>query len=155
MPQRVCPERFMMPPSKQQRAMPNQRSTVMNQVKNIIGLSILAGSLSLGTAAHAADLSSGLTMKPLQGVSIDVGSKRAAVYFLNDEGQCKLVLTLAETPDLDGSTFAVRRFEASVRPGHATRYNSAEGVALDFACQARAQAMSIDPVAQVAAASIR
>jgi hypothetical protein len=127
----------------------------MNRVKNIIALSI-AVSLSLGTAAKSADLASGLTMKPLHGVSFDVGSKRAVGYFLNDEGQCKLVLTLAEAPSLDDtSSFAATRFEAAVRPGHAARYITAEGVALDFTCQAQAQAMRIDAVAQVAAAPIR
>ena len=128
----------------------------MNLAKNIIALSILVGSLSIGTGSQAADLSSGLTMKPLQGVSFNVGSKRAVSYFLREEGQCKLVLTLADAPDWsEPSKFSAVRFEAAVRPGNATHYNSTEGVEIDFACQANAEAMSIRAVEQVAAAHSR
>jgi hypothetical protein len=128
----------------------------MNLAQNILALSTFVGFLSVGTAGQAADLSSGLTMKPLQGVSFDIGTKRAVSYFLRNDGQCKLVLTLAEAPDWsDVSKFSATRFEAAVNPGKATRYNSTEGVAIDFACQADAQAMSIRAAQQVAAAPTR
>jgi hypothetical protein len=35
-------------------------------------------------------------MKPLQGVSFDIGTKRAVSYFLSDGDTCKLTLMLAE-----------------------------------------------------------
>lgn len=56
------------------------------------GISATAG---LGTT-QAAYPTSPLTMKPLQGVSFDIGTKRAVSYFLSDEDSCKLTLTLAE-----------------------------------------------------------
>ena len=45
---------------------------------------------------RAADPASPLTMKPLQGVSFNIGTKRAVSYFLSDNDICKLTLTLAE-----------------------------------------------------------
>ena len=49
---------------------------------------------------RAANPASPLTMKPLQGVSFDIGTKRAVSYFLSDNDACKLTLTLAEVvPD--------------------------------------------------------
>jgi hypothetical protein len=44
----------------------------------------------------------GMTMKPLQGVSFDIGTKRAVSYFLSDNGACKLTLTLALRPGRRG-----------------------------------------------------
>ena len=45
---------------------------------------------------RVADPASPLIMKPLQGVSFDIGTKRAVSYFLSDNDACKLTLTLAE-----------------------------------------------------------
>src|ERR1700737_3288554 len=56
------------------------------------GISAVAGP----NMAWAADPASPLTMKPLQGVSFDIGTKRAVSYFLSDDDACKLTLTLAE-----------------------------------------------------------
>jgi hypothetical protein len=116
--------------------------------------SILA-TADLGTL-QAADNSPILTMKPLQGISFDVGTKRAASYFLREDGMCKLVLTLAEAPTWDDvSRFTATRFEAAINAGNATRYDSPEGKSLDFACLADAQAMSVRPVDEVAVGPAR
>jgi len=56
------------------------------------GVSAMAGY----AMTRAADPASPLTMKPLQGVSFDIGTKRAVSYFLSDNDACKLTLTLAE-----------------------------------------------------------
>ncbi len=107
-------------------------------------------------AAHigtlqAAESTPILTMKPLQGISFDVGTKRAVSYFLREDGICKLVLTLAEAPAWDDSSrYTATRFEAAVDPGNATRYDSPEGKSLDFGCLADAQAMRVRAVDEVA-----
>ncbi len=125
----------------------------MNLIQKILALSTVVGGLSVAGGLQAADLNSGMTMKPVHGISFDVGAKRAVSYFLSDNGECKLVLTLADAPDWNAaSKFTATRFEAAVRSGTATRYASAEGVAIDFACQSNAQAMSVRAVEQVAAA---
>jgi hypothetical protein len=47
--------------------------------------------------ASKVDISSEmLTMKPLHGVSFDLGTKRAVSFFSSVAGHCKLVLTYAE-----------------------------------------------------------
>jgi hypothetical protein len=113
----------------------------MNTIKNIIVAATLS-TLSLGylTAAQAAD-----TVKPSQGISFHAGSKDAVAYFLSESRTCKLVLTVA---DKDARP---TRFEAAISSGQSTSYALAEGKALEFACQADAQAMTINSLAAVAA----
>jgi hypothetical protein len=132
-----------------------RRSRIMNFAQKILALSTLVGGLAAAEGLQAAELASGLTMKPLHSVSFDLGTRRAAGYFLIDNGQCRLVLTVAEAPDRnDASRFAATRFEVAIRPGNATQYNSTEGVAIEFACQANAEAMTVETVGQVAVAPI-
>lgn len=120
---------------------------------------VLGGILFVGgaSAVQAADAASTLTMKPLHGISFDVGSQRAASYFVNKNGRCEVVLTLAETPDWDSAPrFVSTRFEATIGPGKSTRYNSHEGRAIEFACETAAQTMSVNEVdQQIAAGSDR
>jgi hypothetical protein len=101
---------------------------------------------------NAADTPPILTMQPMHGASFDIGSKRAVGYFLSKEGTCKLILTLAAEPnwDSDVTTFQATRYEAAIPAGKATRYNSDEGPAFEFACQLNAESMSVTRVDQVA-----
>ena len=120
----------------------------MNLVKKIIAGTAFAAVLSLITtvAVQAAVL----TMKPLQAVSFDVEAKHAVSYFLNDNGTCKLVLTLGETPNADDVTnSATTRFETAVDAGKTTRFAVTTGKSLDFACQAGAQAMAVIGLEQI------
>jgi hypothetical protein len=74
------------------------RRPIMRQRKRavfviaFVGISATAG---LGMA-QAADPASPLIMKPLQGVSFNIGTKRAVSYFLSDGNSCNLTLMLAE-----------------------------------------------------------
>ncbi len=93
---------------------------------------------------RAADPASALTMKPLQGVSFDIGTKRAVSYFLSDNGACKLTLTLAEVvqdDEVNGLTAA--RMTVAVEGDKVAHFDTAEGKSLEFKCQAGAQAMSV------------
>jgi hypothetical protein len=117
-----------------------------------IATAVLAGVLSTQYAGGlwAEELSTVQIMKPLHGISFDVGAKRAVSYFLSENGKCKLVLTIAETPNWDrDSGFTVTRFEADVAGGNATRFNPSEGRSLEFACQIHAQSMSVTPIDRV------
>ncbi len=127
----------------------------MNPAKQISLAAVLNVILALnGAGATLADSASELTMKPLQGVSFDVGTKRAVSYFLKEGGACQLILTLAEppTPWDDLSSFTVTRFEATVPASGVTHYNSSEGGVLEFACESDASSMSVKAVDQVATA---
>jgi hypothetical protein len=109
-----------------------------------------SGLVAVGNA-QAAEISSTLTMKPLHGISFDVASERAVSYFRSENGQCKLVLTLAGEPDWNADTFTATRFEAAVLGGKTTRYVSTHGKAIEFACAIDAETMYVKPVEQMAA----
>jgi hypothetical protein len=110
----------------------------MNSIKNII-VAIALSAASFG-AAQAAE-----TVKPLQGVSFHAPSIDAVAYFLSENRTCKFVLTMADSADQP------TRFEAAISGGESTNYKLTEGQSLEFACQADAQAMTINMVATVAA----
>ena len=130
----------------------------MTPTKTIIATTAIASLLSsFGTEATlAADVSTGLTMKPLYGVSFDVGSKHAVGYFTSEKGECKLIVTMADEPNWDDEVpaFTATRFEASVPPGKATRLRSGDGNAIEFKCQTGAQAMSVHGAKQLAAGGV-
>jgi hypothetical protein len=124
----------------------------MNTTRNILLSASFIAALALnGTPSQAAAASSTLTMKPLHGISFDVGSERAVSYFLSEAGQCKLVVTLAQAPDADApAAFTATRFEAAIHAGKATRYTEAGGKTVEFECAADAAAMAVTPIDQVA-----
>lgn len=113
-------------------------------------------SLNAIGAAQAGDASSYRTMRPLQGVSFDIGHRRAVSYYLREENTCKLVLTLAAKPNWgDVPSQTTIRFEAAVPALKATRYRSTDGNVLEFACQAEAKAMHVNVVEQIAKGAAR
>jgi hypothetical protein len=118
------------------------RNTAMNTIKNIIIAATLS-TLSVGYlgAARAAE-----TVKPLQGISFHTDTKDAVAYYLADKGTCKVVLTLT-----DKIAYAPARSEEAVEPHKSMLHQIDDGNALEFACQADAQAMTINMLATVAA----
>jgi hypothetical protein len=111
----------------------------MNTTRNIL----LAATLSVLSVSHIG-AARAESLKPLQGVSFHAGSKDAVAYFLSENRTCKFVVT---TADKDAPT----RFESAISGGESTSYKLTEGNSLEFACQADAQAMTVDMVATVAA----
>jgi hypothetical protein len=109
----------------------------MNTIKTIIAAIALSAGLSV--AAHAE------TLKPLQGVSFHTDAKDAVAYFLSENRTCKLVLTMA---DKDAQP---TRFEAAIPGGESASHELTDGKALEFACQADAQTMTIKMATTVAA----
>jgi hypothetical protein len=124
-----------------------RRSTAMNPIKNIMVATALSA-LSVGYlgAAHAAE-----TVKPLQGVSFDIGTKHAVSYFLSESGQCRLTVLIADAMKGDEvPTDAPIRFDVAVDGGKDARVDTAEGKSLQFACAPDSQAMIVDEIEQVA-----
>jgi hypothetical protein len=123
----------------------------MNSIKTFRIAAALAGlSLNAVSICHADD---GIrTMKPLQAVSFDIGSKRAVSYFLSEQGHCKLALAVAdrmigdEVPD-DTPV----RFDVDIDAGKDARFDTADGNSLHFACGAETRVVVISEVPQVAA----
>ena len=84
-------------------------------------------------------------MESLQGVSFDIGTKRAVSYFLSDEDSCKLTLTLAEVVHGDEvNDLTTTRVTVAIEAGKAAHLDTAEGKSLEFKCQAGAHVMSIE-----------
>jgi len=103
--------------------------------------------LAVSSPSKAASTEHTLTMKPLHGISFDVGSKRAAGYFLSVAGRCRLVLTLADQPDWEQfASFTTTRFEATLPADKTIRFASPENKMLEFACLPGAQSMSVRPI---------
>lgn len=126
-------------------------AVALTAVATVATVALLLGAAEL----RAADNSTMRKMRPLQGISIDLGKRRGVGYFLNYNGRCRLVVTVADEPNLqDGQTFTATRFEAEVPAGQATRYNASEAV-LEFACEAAAQSMEMTMTQQYASEARR
>jgi len=119
----------------------------MRQIKRavfviaFVGISATAG---LGMA-QAADPASLLTMKPLEGVSFDIGTKRAVSYFLSDGNSCNLTLMLAEIghgDEVNGLT--ATRVTVAIEAGKAAHLDTVEGKTLEFKCQGGAHVMRVE-----------
>jgi len=114
-----------------------------------IGVALcLATTMSLSAAGSR----SPTTMKPLNAISLDVGSKHVVGYFLNAEGQCKLTLMIADAARDESSepSAQVMRLRLMVEPGRSALVDTTEGRMLQFACESQAQAMNASLLDQVA-----
>lgn len=131
----------------------------MTSIKLIPRLASFAAVLALAaTSANAAQSNvSQLRMKPLQGISFDIGGEHAVAYFLPDQSTCKLVVTHAAEPDLsdENATFSATRFEVTVAAQKTAIYRAPRGNSLEFFCESGASAMSIAGIEVVATAPLR
>ncbi len=129
----------------------------MNSIFKLFTPMAVAALLSLPAAAIRLDATNSIMMmKPLQGITFDVGTKRAVSYFLSDNGTCKLVLTLAETigPDDQVPNAESTRFEAAIKSDRALRYIADAGQQVEFACQANAETMNVRLFEEIIAAAL-
>jgi hypothetical protein len=86
-----------------------------------------------------------LTMKPLQGISFNIGTKHAVSYFLGDDAVCNLTLMLAEVVHGDEvRRQTAARMTLAVDVGKTAHIDTADGKSLEFKCQAGARAMNIE-----------
>ena len=116
---------------------------------------MLAGSALVGPAS-AESPSSTVTFKPLQGVSVHVGSKHAVGYFQTDAGVCQLTLVVGEEPkeeEIVAQTPA--RFRAAIESGQHARFDTGEGKELQFHCAPGATAMTVETMQQTAYTAAR
>ena len=95
------------------------------------------------TQASARPTRDPVVMRPMGGVTFDIGAERAVTYFLSDNGRCKLVLTQAGAARGNHPDFMATRFEATIDAGKATRYVSTDGSAINFECHPDARSVSI------------
>ncbi len=124
----------------------------MTTIRHIIAATVLSTALfGQQAGAKAEEATPSLTMKPLHGVAFDVGTRRAAGYFLKSTSTCKLVLTIADAPNWDETlSFTSTRFEVAIPAGKTTYFRSSEGTTLEFACAGDAGSVSVRDLRQVA-----
>lgn len=118
---------------------------------------VLASAIAFGTATIGAKATDGTTMqvfKPARGVSLDVGSKKVAAYYLAGDHVCDLTLMMADLPDSDGNVSGLpTRINVPVKAGTKTHVYTAEGHALEASCGQSAQIMTLRPLAFTASAA--
>ncbi len=110
-----------------------------------------ASALMLAAAAPVAAETASLKMKPMQGISFDVGSKRAVGYYLAAGGICNLTVLMADAGLNDEVKGAATRISMPVIPKKSGRIDTAEGKMLEFSCAPSAQAMTVTVLEKVAA----
>ena len=126
----------------------------MNTTFSSLVLASAVAVAAIASGAVAETTASMATLKPRQGVSLDVGSKRAVGYFLADSRICNLTLLVADRmADGAGSIPAATRLQFEVAAGADVRVDTSEGKALAFACATDAKSMRIDTLDQLAAYS--
>lgn len=99
----------------------------------------------VGLAASAtlarAEALAALTLSPGQALSLDVGGKHIAGYFMDHENQCALVLTVAGAGDLQPAS--ISHVEITVGGGGVARLQSDPETSLSFSCDNEAQRMRV------------
>lgn len=105
----------------------------------MLGLSALAGAVSATSGTSPAKF------KPLQGVSLHLGSKHAVGVFHADNGMYQLRLVVGEELKGDVSpAVASARFRTSIETGTHSRFDTGEGTQLQFSCVPGATAMTVE-----------
>jgi hypothetical protein len=111
----------------------------------VLVLSALAGAASATSGASPAKF------KPLQGVSLHLGSKHAVGYFHADNGVCQLTLVVGEELKGDVSpAVASARFRTAIEAGRYARFDIGEGTQLQFSCAPGATVMTVETLKQIA-----
>jgi hypothetical protein len=148
----------------------NTRRSSMSTLKHLrTALAATAAAVAAGTAIVAPATAGGpeevspivKTLKPISGqgagpdqhflFSVTLGTKQAVSYFQNEHGLCKLTLMVADAFNgEDVPNLTTVRFEAAIDPAKSARFDTAEGKALEFTCEADAQAMKVRALDQVA-----
>lgn len=116
---------------------------------------VLATAITLGIAtfgAHA-ETSNTLVFKPARGISLDVGSKKIAAYYLANDRVCDLTVMSADLPDADGHvTGPSTRMNVPVKAGTTSHVYTADGRALEVSCAISTKLMTLRPLEQTAEA---
>jgi hypothetical protein len=127
----------------------------MSSIKMGAVVAMLAGFTALGMQSAAAD-DALKVFKPLQAVSVHIGSKHGIGYFEAISDVCDLTLVVGEEPTAEKVIDVTpSRFRATVNAGQRVRFDTGEGKELAFYCGPAATAMSVETMQQTAYSSAR
>lgn len=97
--------------------------------------------------SHATELASGQVLKPANGMSFDIGAKRAVTYFRPDAGACNVTVLVAPQMNDDGALpEAGSRMTMLVLPGKPARVDAADGKSVELGCGFGAREMTVRAV---------
>lgn len=97
--------------------------------------------LAASAALTRAEALAALTLSPGQPLSLDVGGKHVAGYFVDRGNQCDLVLTILGAGDSQQAS--VSHVEMTVSGGGVARLQSDPESGLSFSCDNEAQRMRV------------
>ncbi len=124
----------------------------MNKVIVAIGGIGVALSISSVTLAQAVDryltvepTREGVSYRPAQGFSYDLGSKRAVGFFVSQDNQCGLTVLVGETVDPESRALApsAARLNVTLATGQSAEVASQEGRTIRVTCIEGASAVTV------------
>lgn len=124
----------------------------MQKVRRLTVVLLAAAGLVASAGYAAAEDNMVRTVKPYQGIMLDVGSKQLGGYFSQVDGHCKLNVIVADayreyrTPTADSTM----RVQMTVDVDKPARLDTAEGKLVQFDCLNGAQAMKATVLDRVA-----
>ena len=99
---------------------------------------------ALGSSVASARMSGPQTFKPTEGMSYQLGSKRAIGYFVNNDGTCQVTLMIAESVDPDvAQPPSAARMSFGMTPGQSLALGSVEGESMVATCGAGGETLEI------------
>ena len=123
--------------------------------KTLVGGLVCA--IAIGTATwgvHAAEVGAPHVFKAARGVSMELGSKKIAGYYVSNDGVCDVTLMVGDLPDADGYVSAsVTRINLPVKAGANARVYTSEGKALAVSCSIGTKMMTLRTLDQTASAA--
>ena len=91
-------------------------------------------------------------LKANRGISLDLGSKKVAGYYLDHQGVCDVTLMVGDLADADGTVEpGITRINVPVSAGAKTQVYLADGKAIEIACGLKSNVMTVRALEQTAA----
>ncbi len=114
-----------------------------NKIAFKLTTAALLSTIALGPV-HAFEAKEVVTVKPGNGMSFKVGSKKAITYFNENSGHCDVTIMLSELNPVIGNSYqSASKVKVQLVPGKSTLVESADGKALRVSCNQDAKTMTI------------
>jgi hypothetical protein len=118
-----------------------------------VGLASAVMALLAAGPGHAGAFSAADVVRPLAGLSFDLGSKKAVGYFVAESAGCNLTLLVGDSARdaSEGAKGTVpARFNTLIASGRTARIDSGEGLSVEFFCSTGAKWLTTRVMEQVA-----
>jgi hypothetical protein len=124
----------------------------MRNTRLFLATALAAAGLGVSTGLAIAGDSTAHTVKPYQGIMLDVGSKQIGGYFTAADGRCKLNIIIADAYRDDGAraSYSPVRVQMTVDVDKPALLDAADSKEVQFECLRDAQAMKATRLDRVA-----